>query len=111
MSGILVKAYASFQPVSDVLYESLRQLLVDWHLEQVLSRQGDHLRISHEGVYFPAVEVARLINDFLDDKIEGKLDYIDLENWHLHRYSVSSRKLVYRKVSLDIVLDSCAHSK
>jgi len=111
MNNVLVKTYASICPASDGLYSAMRTLLEDWHVEEALSRRGDTMLISYEGIYFPAEQAAQIIGAHLDNKSEGKLDYLDLENWQLHRYLILGRHLAYRNASLDLSLEYCAQGR
>lgn len=107
MQPIIVKAYASLHPADGAALEAVRSVLEDWYIRDAVTLEGDLLRISHEGEYFPAEEVAGALEPLLTEDSEGKLDVIDLEAWTLRRFFFRHGKIAARTASLDQALESC----
>lgn len=107
MASIIVKAYASLHPAGKEALEAVNRVLADWYLEGAASLEGDLLRISHEGEYFPADEVAEAIRPLLTSASEGRLDFLDLEAWTLRRFFFHHGTVSVREASLDRALESC----
>lgn len=83
-----LKVYAAFFPadanVLSAVEKAGREAM--GHESPWLFLEGNMLRIAWEGVYFPLEEVLRALADTLAHNAEGKLDYLDLEDWTLTRY-------------------------
>ncbi|MDL2290994.1 hypothetical protein LJC09_02700 [Desulfovibrio sp. OttesenSCG-928-F20] len=101
MRQVLVKVYASFCPAKETAQKALAGACAtalgneDW-----LIFDGDMLRISFEGLYFPLDEALQALKTELEPQSAGRLDYLDLEAWTLTRclfegggFSISTRSL------------------
>lgn len=108
MGPILVKAYGSLHPADDAVLAAVSGVLADWYIRDAVDLEGDLLRISHEGAYFPADEVVDALRPFLTEASDGKLDFIDLEAWTLRRFFFRHGRISARVASLDQALDSCS---
>lgn len=71
--------------------------------------QGDMLRLSWEGVYFPLEEAVDALARSLPEGAEGRLDYIDLESWTLTRHILRDGAFTASTRSLNHVLDHAGH--
>lgn len=86
MKGVLVKVYAAFHPAGQGCPARVERAAAnalgndDW-----LFMEGDMLRISFEGVFFPLDDVLSALEACLEPHSAGKLDYLDLEAWSLTR--------------------------
>lgn len=107
MRPVIVKAYASLHPADGAALDAVRAVLEDWYISDAVTLEGDLLRISHEGEYFPADEVAAALEPFLTEASDGKLDLIDLEAWTLRRFFFRHGQVAVRTASLDQALESC----
>jgi len=88
MAIVLAKVYAAFSPAGAEALRSVEQAGARalGHEEQWLFLEGDLLRISWEGVYFPLEEALCALGDSLPLTAEGRLDYLDIEAWTLTRF-------------------------
>jgi len=90
MRHILVKVYADLHPADMACADSVRRaggaaMHVDG--DPWLFHEGDLLRISFEGVYFPEEEVLAALEACLPTHARGRVDVLDLEDWELRRYT------------------------
>lgn len=109
----LCKVYGHVYPVTEALHAALEQAvagaLADDPSEAVLCREGDMDRISFEGVYFPEEEVLAALRQHLGPDMQGKLDYLDLENWRMRRHRFVQGRIVSSSAPLNNVLDYSGH--
>ncbi len=110
--NILVKIYGNLWPIAaqqaDTLQEQLTPCFPEsphMEFEEMLVIEGDLLRISYEGIYFPIDEVLLTLTPFLHDGSQGKVDYIDIEAWTLTRHTIQGKSLCSTTVPLNSVLD------
>lgn len=112
MRDPLVKAYGHVYPVGapleDALRAALREALPDNDDVPLLERDGDMLRISFEGGYFPEEEVVSVLRT-APGRTLGKLDVLDLENWRLTRHAFRDGRLHTSAAPLNNVLDYSGH--
>lgn len=108
----LVKAYGHVYPADAALEESLRAALRDTLPDNddvpLLERDGDMLRISFEGSYFPEDDVVAALRA-APGTLQGKLDVLDLENWRLTRHAFHDGRLRTGAAPLNNVLDYSGH--
>ncbi len=111
-SHVLVKVYAHVWPVHQQLYTVWQELLPQSSVmdaEEMLCYEGDMLKLSYEGIYFPLDDFLESLHPFLHKESQGKLDYIDLEAWKLTRHKIQGKELVVSSASLNNVLDYSGH--
>lgn len=112
MRDPLVKAYGHVYPagapLEDALRAALREALPDNDDVPLLERDGDMLRISFEGGYFPEEEVVSVLRT-APGRTLGKLDVLDLENWCLTRHAFRDGRLHTSAAPLNNVLDYSGH--
>ena len=111
---VLLKVYAAFFPVSSDLVEKVREAA-----SQALAMEGDPgphvffedtmLRISFEGIYFPVEDVVQALRKHLTPAMQGKLDYLDLEDWRLTRYRLEDGEVRPSSAPLNNVLAFSGH--
>jgi hypothetical protein len=109
MKRILVKVYAGLHPADGVCADSVRQAAAaampnsgdPW-----LFHEGDLLRISFEGLYFPEDEVSAALAACLPAQARGRVDVLDLEGWELRRYAREYGSFRLSRRGLNEVLDS-----
>ena len=102
-----IKVYAAFAPVSANMAEVLAPLGAQAITEEDgpwIWVEGDTLRISFEGVYFPVEDVVEALEANLPLACKGKLDVLLLDDWELHRYVWQDGAFVVGKRSLNHVL-------
>lgn len=115
---ILVKVYGAFHPVDDsgspaggacfhAVAEAGRDAI--GQEEEWLFYEGDLLRISFEGRYFPLDDVLDALEKTLPEGAGGRLDYLDLEAWTLTRHTVKDGEVAASTRSLNHVLDHAGH--
>lgn len=109
----LCKVYGHVYPCGDTLYGALIQavsgVMGQEEDEPVLVREGDMARISFEGVYFPVEDVVQALREELTPAVQGKLDYLDLENWRLTRYRLEAGEVRQSSAPLNNVLAFSGH--
>lgn len=104
---VIVKAYGSLSPATSATLSAVQDALASWYIHDAADLQGDLLRISHEGEYFPADDIIDALRPFISSASEGKLDVIDLEAWTLRRFLFHFGNISDRSASLDHALESC----
>ncbi len=86
-SGPIAKIYAAFSPAPascrDAVETAGRGAM--GHDAPWLFLEGDLLRISWEGIWFPVDEVLAALSARLPRDAGGRLDHLDLEAWTLTR--------------------------
>lgn len=112
MRDPLIKAYGHVYPADAALEEALRAALADALPETddipLLERDGDMLRISFEGSYFPEDEAVAALRTAAGMP-QGKLDVLDLENWRMTRHAFRDGVLHSSAAPLNNVLDYSGH--
>ena len=97
----------------DVLYQALEQavsgVMGQEEDEPALVREGDMARISFEGLYFPVEDVVQALREHLTPTMQGKLDYLDLEDWRLTRYQLEAGEVHPSSAPLNNVLAFSGH--
>lgn len=109
---VLLKVYGNLAPASKKLATRLTAILAECLPEQEqapLVLDGDLLKISFEGIYFPLDEVLSLLESSLTGNESGKLDVLDLEAWYLTRYLFQSGKILCLQAPLNNVLAYSGH--
>ena len=111
MKNVLCKVYAAFFPVGNIGLDALESAAEGalGNEEAWLFLEEGMLKISFEGVYFPLREVMEALEDLLPVNAEGKLDYLDLEEWRLHRHIYANGAFTVSERSLNHVLDYAGH--
>lgn len=113
--GILVKVYGHVWPADASFAAALAQACstalthdgqgcADGDLP-VCEQDGDMVRLSFEGLYFPLDEVLDVLRSGIGQEQQGKLDFLDLENWRLVRHLIGNGKLEVSSRSLNQVLE------
>lgn len=111
MQSTILKIYGYLQPCAEddlAALESALRLLGE-AAPEVLRLDGDLLNISYEGVFFPIEDFLEALLPLLDTGIHGKIDYIDMEEWTLTRYSFENGFITSSKRGLNDVLDFSGH--
>lgn len=111
---VLVKVYGHVWPVDENFADAMGQACssalthagsaTDGDLP-VCEKDGDMVRISFEGLYFPLDDVLEVLSAGIGPEQQGKLDYLDLENWQIVRHLISKGKLEVSTRSLNQVLE------
>ena len=112
MTRTLVKVYAAFAPASaDVLaaVENAGREAMGHEGTPWAFLEGNMLRISWEGLYFPLEDVLCALSATLARDAEGKLDYLDLEAWTLTRCTPQVGGFHSSTRSLNQILDYSGH--
>ena len=108
--SVLIKIYAHFAPVTDDVVRELEDcvssaICAEDFTGPIVSTLGDMVRLSFEGIYFPEEEVADIVRRAVEDGASGKMDVLDLENWHMTRYEGKDHVLHKSGAPLNNVLD------
>jgi len=112
MERILVKVYAGLHPADAACAEAVRQAGgAAFHNsgEAWLFHEGDVLRISFEGLYFPEDEVFAALESCLPPYAQGKMDVLDMEGWELRRYAREDGSFRLSCRGLNQVLEYSGH--
>lgn len=104
---VLIKVFGNLYPANEAFLQALSpsaSLAVP--LEPApLILNGDLLLISFEGVFFPVEDLIDCLQGLLKPGMEGKIDYLDLENWKMTRYGIKDGKISHSAVGLNHVMD------
>lgn len=113
MSKVPVKVYAAVSPAAEpCLTAVLRAGNTGFGHEEDepwAELDGDLLRISFEGLYFPLEDVLSALDEYLPPDARGKLDYLDMEAWTLTRYTWGDGPRGVATRSLNQVLEYSGH--
>lgn len=77
--------------------------------DEAVTLEGDLLRISFEGLYFPVEETLGAVAARLTPEQAGKLDVLDLEAWRLERHVFANGRITSGAAPLNNVLDFSGH--
>ncbi len=107
---VLIKVYAHFAPVTAELVRELEDsvssaICAEDFAGPIVSTLEDMVRLSFEGIYFPEDDVADIVRHAVEDGACGKMDVLDLENWHMTRYEGRDHVLHKSGAPLNNVLD------
>ncbi|WP_165075076.1 MULTISPECIES: hypothetical protein [unclassified Desulfovibrio] len=109
---VLLKVYGNLFPAEEADREALAQACagrVPAGDGEAVLREGDLVRISFEGLYFPVEDVLEAIAARLRPAQQGKLDVLDLEAWRLTRHLFAEGRFTSRTAPLNNVLDFSGH--
>ena len=105
---VLLKVYGNLFPLTEREADPLRELAreaLPASQMPVAYLKGDMLLLSFEGIYFPQDDFINAVKKVLHPGMNGKLDYLDLENWRMTRFTLTDGQLESHSVSLNNVLD------
>lgn len=109
----LLKVYGHLHPAGEELERRLEAALASALRDNddlpLLEREGDMLRISFEGSWFPEDDVLDVLRGAPLDGMAGKLDVLDMENWLLRRHELRGGSLETRSAPLNNVLAHSGH--
>lgn len=117
MKHVMIKIYAAFHPADEALFSKLAgqgdaaiPIGEEW-----LFLEKDLIRVCFEGLYFPLEETLDILGEWLPKNAQGKLDYLDLEEWKLTRYTLEYSEELHKNIfkvqqkGLNSVLDYSGH--
>ena len=109
MQPVLLKIYGSLYPATPAQAASLKKIaergLSSCQETPPVSLEGDLLKISFEGIYFPVDDFMNEIKKFLTSDQQGKVDVLDLEAWTLGRHQFADGEIISSSAPLNNVLD------
>ena len=114
MTTVQMKTYGAFYPCTQEQYDALTHLqqYAMGNDEPWLLFEGDMIRVSFEGVYFPEDDFIEAITPMLTTNHTGKLDVIDMDSWAITRYVWDAGQWKKGQRGLNDVLDySCQKGK
>lgn len=109
---VLLKVYGNLYPADAAAHAVLARACatcVPDGTDEVVTLEGDLVRISFEGLFFPVDEVLEALAATLKPEQKGKLDVLDLEAWTLTRHLFADGRIVSRAAPLNNVLDFSGH--
>lgn len=109
---VLLKVYGNLFPADEADREALAKACagrVPAGDGEAVAREGDLVRISFEGLYFPVDEVLEALAARLNPGQQGKLDVLDLEAWRMTRHLFAGGSITSRAAPLNNVLDFSGH--
>ena len=109
---VLLKVYGNLFPAQEADREALALACADRVPAgdgEAVMLEGDLVRISFEGLYFPVDEVLEAFATRLKPAQQGKLDVLDLEAWRLTRHLFAEGRITSRTAPLNNVLDFSGH--
>jgi len=111
VNQVIAKVYAAFSPADAACLNPVERAgkSAAGHEAPWLFLDGDLLRISWEGIYFPVDEVLEALAARLPHDAQGKLDSLDLEGWVLTRHIFCDGAFTASTRSLNHVLDYSGH--
>lgn len=107
----LVKIYGNISPADAALADALTKATgtaLPAPDEAIVTREGDLVCLSFEGLYFPLEDALAALRQHLAPQHAGKIDYIDIEAWMLTRHTIENGALHIRSAPLNSVLDYSA---
>ncbi len=104
MEQVLVKVYGSITPADQALLRAAQSVA-----EESVSLSGDMLLVSHEGIYFMMEDFLAAIKPCLRTGCEGRIDYIDVDEWTLTRYWIRDGIITHSTAGLNHVMDHSGH--
>ncbi|MBD5539031.1 MAG: hypothetical protein HDQ94_03410 [Desulfovibrio sp.] len=109
---VLVKVYGNLFPAGEADREALARACAGRAPAgdgEAVFLEGDLVRISFEGLYFPVEDVLEAIAARLTPAQQGKLDVLDLEAWRMTRHLFAGGRITSRAAPLNNVLDFSGH--
>ncbi len=111
MIPVQIKVYGAFSPVGE---DAATRVAAAGsgavgQPEPWLFREGDLLRISFEGIWFPWEDVWDALRETLAPAARGKLDVLDLDAWTLTRHTLDEQGVHVSTRPLNHVLDYSGH--
>lgn len=104
MEHIIIKVYGHVSPASQAMFDALAPLAP----EHVVL-EGTLLRISFEGLYFMMDDFMDALKPHLGKGCEGKIDYIDMDEWTLTRYRITDGLVTTSSAGLNQVMAYSGH--
>lgn len=113
MEHILVKVYGSVQP-ADIdmcarVSEAAQSMGSICGIDECISLEGTLLTVHFEGVFFPIDDVLTALKSTLSPQAEGRLDYIDMDEWTLTRFWIQGGLITHNTTSLNQVMEYSGH--
>lgn len=111
MQNIRVKVYGFLRPCAQEGLDALRaalRLLGD-EADEALALEGELLNVTYEGAFFPVEDFMAALAPLLQEASKGKLDYLDMEEWKITRYSFDNGFITQNVRDLNSVLDYSGH--
>lgn len=113
MQPVILKVYGNLYPCPQSFVPGLDAICSNCYPPSdqlsnetpVIYYANELLRISFEGIYFPIEEVLSYLESVLTPSQNGKIDYLDLENWKMTRYLIEDVRIVRHSTSLNNVMD------
>ncbi len=104
---VLVKVYGNLFPSSQEMFLSLKKSckFAMPATPSPLSLKKDLLLLSFEGIFFPVDDFISVLEDLLMPDLNGKVNYLDIENWQMTRYLIGNGQIQKNNVSLNHVMD------
>lgn len=104
---VLIKVYGNLFPADEAILQALLPIasLASPQESAPIILEGDLLLISFEGVYFPLEDLVECLKGLLKSGMEGKIDFLDIENWKMTRYLIGDGKISHNSVGLNHVMD------
>ena len=108
---VLLKVYGNLFPADEADREALALACQGRAPEdgEAVLLEGDLVRISFEGLYFPVDDVLEALAARLKPAQQGKLDVLDIEAWRLTRHLFTEGRITSRAAPLNNVLDFSGH--
>lgn len=114
-----LKVYGSFEPMDDALFNALRALVLasaaagycaDADTEGIVTRRSSDGngggQIAFEGLAFPLDDVVRILTEHAGRlRLNGRLDYLDIEEWRITRTVWEQGTRTQKSGSLNAALD------
>ncbi|GFM31966.1 hypothetical protein LN040_06665 [Desulfovibrio subterraneus] len=104
MEHIIIKVYGSVTPAGEDMLHAVQQVA-----EESVSLEGNMLLVSHEGVYFMIEDFIEALKPHLGKGSEGRIDYIDMDEWTLTRYRIQDGLITRSQAGLNQVMDYSGH--
>lgn len=102
--NILVKVYGNLYPADSNVFKAVQAVC-----GEAAELDGDLLRLSFEGVWFPLEDMLTAIRPHLNASCRGKVDYLDLEAWTLTRHTIIGKEITVACAPLNNVLAYSGH--
>lgn len=113
MEHILIKVYGSVQPATQGMCDAARNAAQGMgeldDIDEVVALDGSLLTFHFEGMYFPLDDVLAALGPMMGKECEGRIDYIDMDEWTLTRFWIQGGLVTQNTASLNQVMDYSGH--
>ena len=115
MEKIYIKVHGSITNATSQLAEAATEILpsivadASSYDEKIIDLDGSLLSIHFEGLYFMIDDFLAAISPHITQDMEGRIDYIDMDEWTMTRFWINKGMLSHNTADLNQVMDFSGH--